>query len=97
MSNNAEKRRQRSEKIDKMNNFEPILCGFATIVTGGGQQHAECEAALLKNASKQKNIWDADWIPFTQTMAYESIINIRPSQNNRSAIIQDLKIRERFS
>jgi hypothetical protein len=36
----------------------------------------------LKDGSKQKDIWGADWIPFTQKMAYESIINIRPSQNN---------------
>jgi hypothetical protein len=53
------------------------------ILAGGGQQHAECEAALLKDGSKQKDIWGVDWIPFTQKMAYESIINIRPSQNNR--------------
>ncbi len=30
-------------------------------------------------------------------MAYESIINIRPSQNNRSMIIQDPAIRERVT
>ncbi len=48
-----------------------------------------------KHGSKQKDIWGADWLPFTQEIAYESIINIRPSQNNRSMIIQDLAIRER--
>ncbi len=30
-------------------------------------------------------------------MAYESIINVRPSQNNRSMIIQDSVIRERVT
>jgi hypothetical protein len=30
-------------------------------------------------------------------MAYESIINIRPSQNNRSMIIQDPAIQERVT
>lgn len=30
-----------------------------------------------------------------QSIAYESIINIRPSQNNRSMLIQDPVIRER--
>ncbi|WP_026103907.1 DUF5674 family protein [Anabaena sp. PCC 7108] len=67
------------------------------ILAGGGQLHAECEAVLLKDGSKQKDIWGADWIPFTQKMAYESIINIRPSQNNRSMIIQDPAIRERVT
>lgn len=65
------------------------------ILAGGGEQHAECEAVLLKDGSKQKDIWGADWLPFTQEIAYESIINIRSSQNNRSMIIQDLAIRER--
>jgi hypothetical protein len=37
----------------------------------------------------------ADWTPFNQSIDYESIINIRPSQNNRSMIIQDPAIRER--
>jgi hypothetical protein len=36
------------------------------ILAGGGQLHAECEAVLLKDGSKQKDIWGADWIPFTQ-------------------------------
>ena len=67
------------------------------ILAGGGQLHAECEAVLLKDGSKQKDIWGADWIPFTQKMAYESIINIRPSQNTRSMIIQDPAIRERIT
>jgi hypothetical protein len=61
------------------------------IIAGGGQLHAECEAVLLKDGSKQKDIWGADWIPFTQKMAYESIINIRPSQNNRSVSNPALK------
>ena len=65
------------------------------ILAGGAEQHAECEAFLLKDGSKQKDIWGADWLPFTQEIAYESIINIRPSQNNRSMIIQNPAIRER--
>ena len=64
---------------------------------GGGEKHAECELALLANGSRQKDLWGADWMPYTQTMAYESIINIRPSQNNRSMIIQDPTIRERVT
>jgi hypothetical protein len=47
------------------------------------------------NGSRQRDLWGADWTPFNQSIAYESIINIRPSQNNRSMIIQNLVIRER--
>ncbi len=65
------------------------------ILAGGGEKHALCEAALLEDGSRQRNIWGADWTPFDQSIAYESIINIRPSQNNRSMIIQNMVIRER--
>ncbi len=65
------------------------------ILVGGGERHAECEAALLEDGSRQRDIWGADWNPFDQSIAYESIINIRSSQNNRSMIIQDREIRER--
>jgi hypothetical protein len=65
------------------------------ILAGGGEKHAFCEAALLEDGSRQRDIWGADWTPFDQSIAYESIINIRPSQNNRSMLIQDLAIRER--
>lgn len=65
------------------------------ILAGGGEKHAFCEAALLEDGSRQRDIWGADWTPFDQSIAYESIINIRPSQNNRSMLIQDPAIQER--
>ncbi len=67
------------------------------ILAGGGEKHAECEVALLANGSRQRDIWGADWMPFTQTIAFESIINIRPSQNNRSMLIQDPTIKKRVT
>jgi hypothetical protein len=96
------KERATKEQVEEMLQTLKVYIKIAVdiekgILAGGGQQHAECEAALLKNGSKQKDIWGADWIPFTQKMAYESIINIRPSQNNRSMIIQDPAIRERVT
>lgn len=65
------------------------------ILAGGEEKHAFCEAALLEEGSRQRDIWGADWTPFNQSIAYEWIINIRPSQNNRSMLIQDPAIRER--
>jgi len=49
---------------------------------------------LLKNGSKQVDIWGADWYPLRQEVGYESLINIRPRQNNRSMEIQDPMIRQ---
>ena len=63
------------------------------ILAGGGAMHADCEAILLENGSKQEFIWGADWNPESQEVTFESLINIRPRQNNRSLELQDLKLR----
>jgi len=63
------------------------------IIAGGGELHADCEAALLKEGSSQDNIWGADWYPRTKEVSFESLINIRPRQNNRSMVIQDADLR----
>jgi hypothetical protein len=36
------------------------------ILAGGGILYADCEAILLKDGSKQEDIWGADWIPETK-------------------------------
>ncbi|MEL6159878.1 MAG: DUF5674 family protein [Cyanobacteria bacterium J06627_32] len=63
------------------------------IIAGGGELHADCEQVLLADSSQQAHVWGADWYPFDQTVGYESIINIRPSANNRSMEIQSLELR----
>ncbi|ERT08783.1 hypothetical protein M595_1211 [Lyngbya aestuarii BL J] len=63
------------------------------ILAGGGELHADCEALLLSSGCQQVNIWGADWYPASQRIEYESLINIRPRQNNRSMTIQDPIIR----
>ncbi|MGP1385112.1 MAG: DUF5674 family protein [Thainema sp.] len=64
------------------------------ILSGGGELHADCELVLLNDGSEQANVWGADWYPLTQTVGYESLINIRPSANNRSMEIKDPALRE---
>ena len=63
------------------------------VLAGGGTLHADCEAVLLEDGSKQSDIWGADWIPETREIRYEAFINIRPAQDNRAMIIQDEKIK----
>lgn len=63
------------------------------ILAGGGELHSDCEQFLLAEGSQQANIWGADWYPFNQTVGYESLINIRPSANNRSMEIQSPELR----
>lgn len=65
------------------------------VLAGGGILHADCEAVLLKDGSKQEDIWGADWIPDTKQIGFEALINIRPRQNNPSMKIKDAVIREK--
>jgi hypothetical protein len=67
------------------------------ILAGGGSLHADCEAVLLEEESRQDDIWGADWIPSTQQILYEALINIRPKQNNPSMKILDPSIRHRIT
>lgn len=62
-------------------------------LVGGGILHADCEAELLTNGSRQEDIWGADWYPKSQKVRFEALINIRPRQNNTSMEIQDPNIR----
>jgi len=66
------------------------------ILAGGGVLHADCEAVLLEEGSQQDDIWGADWIPSTQQILYEALINIRPKQNNPPMKILDPSIRNRI-
>lgn len=67
------------------------------ILAGGGELHADCEQVLLAEGSQQADIWGVDWYPLSQTVGYESIINIRPTANNRSMEIQNSALREKIS
>lgn len=63
-----------------------------SIVSGGGILHADCEAVLLEDGSEQNDIWGADWLPETKEVRFESLINIKPRQRNRSMVIQNSEI-----
>ena len=67
------------------------------VLAGGGAMHADCEAALLEDGSQQEFIWGADWNPSAQQVTFESLINIRPRQQNPSMEILDPKNREQVA
>jgi hypothetical protein len=67
------------------------------ILAGGGAMHADCEAVLLDDGSRQEFIWGADWDPSAQQVTFESLINIRPRQNNPSMDLLDPEIRKKVA
>ena len=66
------------------------------ILAGGGELHADCEQILLENGSQQENVWGADWYPEVRRVGFESLINIRPRQQNRTMEIKDPVLREKI-
>lgn len=62
------------------------------VLAGGGELHADCEQALLEDGSRQEAVWGADW-DLSGEVRFESLINIRPRQGNRSLELQSPELR----
>jgi Protein of unknown function (DUF5674) len=65
----------------------------------GGELHADEEAALLDDGSRQSDLWGINPYPGTRDtgwIEFDSMINVRPAQGNRSRDIADEGIRERI-
>jgi len=63
----------------------------------GGELHADGERLLLESGSQQHDLWGANYYPGLgpeRCIEYTALINIRPSQGNRSMEIQDADTRE---
>ena len=68
------------------------------ILALGGELHADCEDILLKDGSRQQNLWGANLYPLRdedERIEYTSLINIKPSVGNRNMEIQDEMIRNK--
>ncbi len=85
---------QITEMLDPLETYIKLAVDIRReILAGGGILHADCEAQLLGDGSRQEDIWGADWIPESQEIHFEALINIRPRQNNPTMEIQDTNIR----
>lgn len=63
----------------------------------GGELHSDEEAALLDNGSEQKDLWGINLYPEEagdEMIEYDSMINVRPSQGNRSREVEDETMRD---
>lgn len=74
------------------------------IMAVGGEMHSDEESFLLETGSQQSNLWGINLYPKKideDFIEFDSIINLRPSQGNRSRSVDDpiirLKIKEIIS
>ena len=65
----------------------------------GGELHSDEEALLLEDGSAQRNLWGINLYPGIageDWLEFDSMVNIRPSQGNRSRGVDDAATRERI-
>ncbi len=65
----------------------------------GGELHSDEEALLLQNGSVQKDLWGINIypvLPRENWIEFDSMINIRPRENNRSRGIENLVIQKKI-
>lgn len=62
--------------------------------------HSDEEAALLDDGSRQSDLWGINFYPADYGTAawieFDSMINVRPSQGNRSRSVEDASVRDRI-
>jgi hypothetical protein len=69
------------------------------IMVVDAELHSDEEAELLEQGSKQNNLWGINLYPEIKTedfIEFDSMINLRPSQNNRSRSVDDKNIQEKI-
>ena len=78
-----------------------LVKGVADIKTGlvalGGEWHIDANNKLIEEGSEQKNLWGFNIYPKEkgdEAIEYNSLINIRPLQGNRSMELTDEETRK---
>lgn len=70
------------------------------IMAIGGAMHADEEAALIEDGSSQPDLWGINLYPddygTDAFVEFDSMINLRPAQKNRSRSVEDPALRERI-
>jgi hypothetical protein len=65
----------------------------------GGELHADEEALLLEHGARQADLWGINLYvdrPVAEFIEFDSMINVRPSQGNRSRGVDDPAVRRQI-
>jgi Protein of unknown function (DUF5674) len=69
------------------------------VMAVGGELHADEEADLLQEGARQADLWGINLypdLPMPDFIEFDSMINVRPSQGNRSRGIEDTAVRRQI-
>lgn len=67
------------------------------LVAVDAELHADLETCLLQDGSDQRNVWGINLYPEVsgdEWIEFDSMINVRPSQGNRSRGVENQEIRD---
>ncbi len=70
------------------------------VMAVGGELHSDEEALLLDDGSRQQDLWGINLYPDadpSSRVVFDSMINLRPSQGNRSRGVDDPETRRRLT
>ena len=69
------------------------------LIAVDAELHSDLEALLLENGSKQRDLWGVNFypeMPDDDFVEFDSMINMRPSQGNRSRGIESEEMRKKI-
>jgi hypothetical protein len=69
------------------------------VMAVGGELHADEEATLLDEGARQADLWGINLYPdrpVAEMVEFDSMINVRPSQSNRSREVEDPTVRRQI-
>ena len=69
------------------------------VIAVDAELHSDLEALLLEKGSKQRNLWGINLYPELEGeefIEFDSLINMRPSQGNRSRTVESGEIRAKI-
>ena len=70
------------------------------LIAVDAELHADLEALLLGDGSQQRSLWGINLypeMPGDESIEFDSLINIRPSQGNRSRGVEQESIRKNIA
>lgn len=70
------------------------------LVAIDAELHSDLERLLLENGSNQEDLWGFNIYPAMEGedfIEFDSLINIRPRQNNRSRYVESAEVREKIT